>query len=72
MRKKIVNEGMKDGYTYYGQLNDSDEMHGIGTILFHNGFVYQGMLDSGQREGLGITIDIGRNKYKGEHKDGQR
>ena len=47
-------------------------MNGIGTILFHNGFCYQGMFENDMREGLGITHDIGNNKYKGEHREGKR
>jgi hypothetical protein len=72
MKKKIVNEGQKNGYIYFGQFNSQEQMDGIGTILFHNGFCYQGMFEKGHREGLGITHDIGSNKYKGEHRDGMR
>lgn len=47
-------------------------MHGIGTMLFKNGFCYQGMFNKGTREGLGFTFDLAGNKYKGEHKKGIR
>jgi len=45
-------------------------MHGIGNILFRNGFCYKGMFLNGSREGLGITIDSMGNVYKGEHRKG--
>ena len=40
-------------------------MHGLGTMLFKNGFCYQGMFKKGSREGLGFTYDLNKNKYKG-------
>lgn len=47
-------------------------MHGIGNMLFKNGFCYQGMFNKGSRDGLGFTFDLSGNKYKGEHKRGIR
>ena len=29
---------------YYGQVNEDNQMHGIGTLLYDNGFMYQGMM----------------------------
>jgi hypothetical protein len=60
-------KGGAQNYIYYGQINDKGQMHGIGTMLFPNGFCYQGMFKKGSREGLGITYDVNKNKYKGEH-----
>ena len=57
---------------YYGQLNDSFEFHGIGTLLHDNGFIYQGMFEHGMMNGLGFSHDANYNKYLGEHKEGQR
>lgn len=50
-------EGMEN-YVYYGQVNSKGQMHGIGTMLFKNGFCYQGMFQKGAREGLGFTYDL--------------
>lgn len=61
-----------DSYIYYGQINAKGQMHGLGAMLFKNGFCYQGMFSNGFREGLGITYDITGSKYKGEHKAGIR
>jgi hypothetical protein len=47
-------------------------MHGIGNMLFKNGFCYQGMFHKGSRDGLGFTFDLAGNKYKGEHRKGIR
>lgn len=47
-------------------------MDGIGTVLYENGYCYQGMFEKGSREGLGITYDNANNKYIGEHRDGMR
>ena len=58
-----------DGYVYYGQINSRNEKHGLGTILYDNGFCYQGMFVNNYREGLGFTYDMEGNKYKGEHKN---
>lgn len=65
-------KGITDSYVYYGQLNVQGQMHGIGTMLFQNGFCYQGMFNRGSREGLGTTFDLSGKKYKGEHKKGIR
>eukprot|EP00347_Sterkiella_histriomuscorum_P000605 403375202 len=65
-------KGVQDSYTYYGQLNSEGQMHGLGTIMFKNGFSYQGMFSNGSREGIGCTFDLNNNKYKGEHKRGMR
>jgi hypothetical protein len=65
-------KGVFDSYVYYGQINQTGQMHGIGTMLFKNGFCYQGMFFKGSRDGLGFTFDLAGNKYKGEHKKGIR
>jgi hypothetical protein len=72
MVKKIVSEGQTDCYIYYGQVDTKGQLDGIGTMLFENGFCYQGMFEKGNREGLGITYDKAGNKYKGEHREGMR
>lgn len=51
---------------------DLGQMHGIGNMLFKNGFCYQGMFNKGSRDGLGFTFDLSGNKYKGEHRKGIR
>ena len=57
---------------YYGQVDADNKMHGIGTLLHDNGFIYQGMFEHGLMQGLGFSHDSKYNKYLGEHKDGQR
>jgi hypothetical protein len=65
-------KGVNDSYVYYGQINSQGQMHGIGNMLFKNGFCYQGMFNKGSRDGLGFTFDLAGNKYKGEHRKGIR
>jgi hypothetical protein len=31
------------GYVYLGQMDQKNRMSGIGTVLYNNGFCYQGM-----------------------------
>lgn len=65
-------KGINDSYIYYGQVNSQGQMHGIGNMLFNNGFCYQGMFQKGSRDGIGLTFDLAGNKYKGEHRKGIR
>ncbi|CDW81949.1 UNKNOWN [Stylonychia lemnae] len=64
-------KGAYDSYVYFGQIHQG-QMHGLGTMLFKNGFCYQGMFVKGSRDGLGFTYDLSGNKYKGEHRKGIR
>ena len=47
----------QDDWIYYGQLNKDSKKHGIGTILYDNGFCYQGMFENDQMTGIGTSID---------------
>ena len=47
--------------------------HGIGTLIYDNGFRYHGMFDNDQITGMGISLDDQKVvKYIGEHKNGNR
>jgi hypothetical protein len=59
-------------YTYYGQTNEDHLRHGIGTVLYDNGFCYQGMLEEDQITGIGVSLDPNMFKYVGQHLNGER
>ena len=62
----------KEDCVYYGQVNQDNMKHGIGTLLFDNDFYYQGMFENDKMTGIGISEDPNMVKYMGEHKDGKR
>lgn len=62
----------KDDCVFYGQVNQQNQKHGIGTSLFENGFCYQGMYENDQMMGMGISLDPNLIKYVGEHRNGKR
>ena len=62
----------KQSEVYYGQVNELNQNHGIGSVLFKNGFCYQGMYENGQMTGMGVSLDPKNIKYIGEHLDGKR
>jgi hypothetical protein len=62
----------KDNHTYYGQVNQLNEPDGIGTKMFDNNFIYQGMFERGQMTGIGLSRDQHMTTYLGEHKEGKR
>lgn len=35
----------KDNYVYYGDVNLENKKHGIGTLIYENGFRYHGMFE---------------------------
>lgn len=35
----------KDDYVYYGDVNESNKKHGIGNLIYDNGFRYHGMFE---------------------------
>ena len=64
----------KDDYTYYGQVRFKEqkpdeykevERHGIGTIMFTNGFIYKGMFEEDQMTGIGTSEDSNFSRYVG-------
>ena len=71
LNKEFVRISKKD-HVYYGQVNDKHQKHGIGTLVYDNGFMYQGMFKNDQMDGLGFSLDHKLNRYMGEHQEGQR
>jgi len=47
----------KENFVYYGDVNDQNKRHGIGTLIYDNGFRYHGMFDNDQITGMGISLD---------------
>ena len=66
LNKEFVRISKAD-HVYYGQVNDKNQRHGIGTLLYDNGFMYQGMFAEDQMNGLGFSLDQKINRYMGEH-----
>ena len=62
----------KDSEIYYGQVNQENMRHGIGTLLFENDFIYQGMFDNDHQTGIGMSRDPNGTVYLGEHREGKR
>lgn len=53
-----------------GELADDEEPHGIGTIIYANGRIYEGEWRDGKRNGKEITKRAdGSVMYDGYHKD---
>lgn len=47
----------KENFVYYGDVNDDNLRHGIGTLIYDNGFRYHGMFENDQITGMGISLD---------------
>ncbi|MBD2067101.1 protein kinase [Leptolyngbya sp. FACHB-671] len=61
-----------DGVAYYGSVGDGDlPADGRGTMIFPNGYRYDGEFQNGKRNGCGtLTFENGR-KYVGQFEDDQ-
>ncbi|ETW30517.1 hypothetical protein PFFCH_02070 [Plasmodium falciparum FCH/4] len=50
-------------YKYIGKLNNKNEHHGIGIILYNSGESFYGSFINGKKEGKGIYIDKNLTRY---------
>jgi MORN repeat len=62
----------ENGDAYKGQFNEKKQKHGIGTILFANGILYEGEWKNDIIDGYGMMVHPSGKIFNGEWKNGIR